>query len=307
MAVQTVLGLIAAHELGITACHEHVLWNPPEAMALEDADLGLDSIPAAVAELRYFKSLGGSAVVEMTTAEIGRSPLELSQISQAAGVHIIAVTGHHKAKFSAEVLQNQSTEQIAERMIREITAGIADTGIRAGAIKAATSLNQATEVEKRTIQAAGLAHQKTGAPVTTHTEAGTFALEQAELLLKAGVSPQKLLIGHLDRNLPRAIYFQLAKKGVFLGFDQIGKEQYWSDDQRAILIRDLIEAGYVRQILLSSDRARKSSWKVHNPQSLGLGHLLLDFVPRLKNLGIDDTSIHTLLVENPARFLDFEP
>ena len=307
MAVQTVLGSIAAHELGITACHEHVLWHPPDAMALEDADLGLDSIPAAVAELRYFKSLGGSAVVEMTTAEIGRSPLELSQISRATGVHIIAATGHHKNKFSAASLENQSVGQIAERMIREITIGIGNTGIRAGVIKAATSLHQATEVEKRVIQAAGLAHQKTGAPVSTHTEAGTFALEQAEMLLSAGVTPEKLLIGHLDRNLPREVYFQLAKRGVLLGFDQIGKEQYWQDEQRALMIRDLIAAGHLNQILLSGDRARKSSWKVHNPQSLGLGHLLLDFIPRLKGLGIDDASIHTLLVENPARFLDFEP
>lgn len=307
MAVQTVLGLVPAHELGITACHEHVLWHPPDAMALEDSDLGLDSIPAAVAELRYFKSLGGSAVVEMTTAEIGRAPLELSQISQATGVHIITVTGHHKDKFSAASLGNQSVDEIAERMIREITIGIGNTGIRAGVIKAATSLHQATEVEKRVIQAAGLAHQKTGAPVSTHTEAGTFALEQADMLLGAGVTAEKLLIGHLDRNLPRQVYFQLAKRGVWLGFDQIGKEQYWQDEQRALLIRDLIAAGHLNQILLSGDRARKSSWKVHNPQSLGLGHLLLDFIPRLKSLGIDDTSIHTLLVENPARFLDFEP
>ncbi|GIV67008.1 MAG: phosphotriesterase-related protein [Chloroflexota bacterium] len=305
MAVQTVLGSIPADQLGITACHEHVLWYPPDSMALEDADLGLNSIPAAVAELRYYKSVGGGTLVEMTTEEIGRSPLDLAQISQATGVHIIAVTGHHKAKFSAEFLQNQSVEQIAERIIREITLGIADTGVRAGVIKAASSLNHAAEVEKRVIRAAGIAHRQTGAPVSTHTEAGTFALEQAELLLEAGVPPRKLLIGHLDRNLPREVYFQLAQRGVFLGFDQIGKEQYWPDDQRAILIRDLIEAGYVRQILLSSDRARKSSWKVHNPQTLGLGHILLDFVPRLKKVGVEEQAITTLLVENPAHFLDF--
>ncbi|GIV65346.1 MAG: phosphotriesterase [Bellilinea sp.] len=305
MAVRTVLGSIPAGQLGITACHEHVLWYPPDSMALEDADLGLNSIPAAVAELRYFKSLGGGALVEMTTEEIGRSPLDLAQISQATGIHIIAVTGHHKAKFSAEFLQNQSSEHIAERMIREITVGIGETGICAGAIKAATSLNHAADVELRVIQAAGIAHRKTGAPVSTHTEAGTFALEQAELLLEAGVSPQKLLIGHLDRNLPREIYFQLAQRGVFLGFDQIGKEQYWSDDQRAILIRDLIEAGYLQQILLSGDRARKSSWKVHNPLTLGLGHILLDFIPRLKKVGVEEYAINTLLMENPSRFLDF--
>ncbi len=304
MPIQTVLGAIPA-ELGATACHEHVLWNLPDHLAGEDADLGLDSIPAAVAELRHFKSAGGSSLVEMTTQEIGRSPQELKQISLASGVHIITVTGHHKDKFSAAALHGQSVEQIARRMIEEIRRGIDGSPIQAGAIKVATSLDNATQSERRVIQAAALAHAETGAPITTHTEAGSFAIQQADLLLKAGVIPEKILVGHLDRNQPREMVFQLAQRGVFLGFDQIGKEKYWPDSQRATLIKDLVAAGHGRQILLSSDLARKSSWKVHNPHTQGLGYVLLVFVPVLKQHGIGDAQIHTLLVDNPARFLDF--
>lgn len=305
MPVQTVLGPIPAAELGVTACHEHLLWHLPDHLAGEDTDLGLDSIPAAVAELRHFKSAGGNALVEMSTQEIGRSPQELKQLSLASGVHIITVTGHHKEKFSAASLNGQTVEQIASRMITEIRLGIDDSPIRAGAIKVATSLNDASESERRVIQAAALAHAETGAPITTHTEAGSYAIQQADLLLEAGVLPEKLLIGHLDRNQPREVYFELADRGVFLGFDQIGKEKYWPDNQRAMLIKDLIAAGYERQILLSSDLARKSSWKVHNPNTQGLGHVLLVFVPLLKQHGISDLNLRTLLVENPARFLDF--
>lgn len=305
MPIHTVLGAIPAAELGVTACHEHVLWNLPDHLAGEDTDLGLDSIPAAVAELRHFKSAGGNALVEMTTREIGRSPRELKQISLASGVHIITITGHHKDKFSAAALYGQSVEQIARRMIEEIRRGIDGSPIQAGAIKVATSLDNASESERRVIQAAALAHAETGAPITTHTEAGSFAIQQADLLLNANVTPEKILIGHLDRNQPREMVFQLAQRGVFLGFDQIGKEKYWPDSQRAALIKDLIAAGHGQQILLSSDLARKSSWKVHNPHTQGLGHVLLVFVPALKQHGIGDAQIHTLLVDNPARFLDF--
>ncbi|MEW6648743.1 MAG: amidohydrolase family protein [Chloroflexota bacterium] len=305
MPVQTVLGPIAAAELGVTACHEHVLWNLPDHLAGEDTDLGLDSIPAAVAELRYFKSAGGNSLVEMTTPEIGRSPQELKQVSLATGIHIITITGHHKEKFSAAALTGQSVEQIASRMVTEICEGIEGSPIKAGAIKVATSLNHASESEQRVIQAAALAHAETGAPVTTHTEAGTFAIQQADMLLAAGIAPDKILIGHVDRNQPHEMYFELAARGVFLGFDQIGKEKYWPDSQRALLIRALIDAGHERQILLSSDLARKSSWKVHNPQTLGLGHVLLVFIPLLMEHGLSNEQIHALLVDNPARFLDF--
>jgi phosphotriesterase-related protein len=305
MNIRTVLGDISPETLGITTCHEHLLWCVPEPYADEDPDLGFDSVPAAVSELRHFKSLGGSALVEMTTAEIGRAPLELAQISRAAGVHVIAAAGHHKAKFSAAALEGQSVEQIAARMVTEIREGMDGTPIRAGLIKAATSANTATESERRVIRAAGVAHGQTGAPVSTHTEAGTFAVEQARLLLEAGVRAEKLCIGHLDRGLEPQIYRALADMGVFLGFDQLGKEKYWPDAERVRLIGDLIARGHTRQILLSGDTARKSAWRVHNPDTQGIGHLLARFCPALLAAGVSAADLHCLLVSNPAAFLAF--
>lgn len=305
MHIRTVLGDIAPTDLGITACHEHLLWVVPEPYTGEDPDLGFDSIPAAVAELRHFKSLGGGALVEMTTAEIGRDPQRMAQISREAGVHVIAAAGHHKAKFSAAALAGQTIEQIAARMIAEVREGINGTHLRAGVIKAATSAGQAAESELRVIRAAGLAHQETGAPVSTHTEAGTFAVEQARLLLEAGVRPEKLCVGHLDRGLEPRTYLELAGLGIYLGFDQIGKEKYWPDAERVRLIADLIERGHGGQILLSGDTARKSSWHAHNPQTDGIGHLLACFRPALLQASVSPAAIHHLLVENPAAFFAF--
>ncbi len=177
--------------------------------------------------------------------------------------------------------------------------------IRAGVIKAATSQNTASESELQVIQAVGLAHKATRAPVSTHTESGTFAIEQMQLLQQAGVPAERLLIGHLDRNLPRETYFTLASAGVYLGFDQIGKNKYWSDEERVKLICELINAGYVRQIMLSGDTARKSAWHTHNSRVEGIAHLLTRLVPALQNASVSEKNIHTLLVENPARFLAF--
>jgi len=305
MKIRTVLGDISPADLGVTTCHEHLLWTVPEPYADEDPDLGFDSIPAAVAEMRHFKSAGGNALVEMTTAEIGRCPRELRQISLASNVHIIATTGHHKDKFSAARLMDMTTDQIVARIIADIQTGMDNTDIRAGVIKAATSAGAATESERRVIKAVGQAHIATGAPVSTHTEAGTFAIQQARLLHEAGVPFERMLVGHLDRGLPRDTYHGLAGLGVYLGFDQIGKEKYWPDAERVKLIQDLIDAGYTRQIMLSGDTARKSSWHIHNPRTKGLAHLLFNFVPSLHGAGISEEHITNMLVENPSRFLAF--
>jgi predicted metal-dependent phosphotriesterase family hydrolase len=106
MFIRTVLGDIPASELGTTTCHEHLLWVVPEPFAEEDPDLGFDSIPAAVAELR--------------------------KISIVSGVHLIAATGHHKDAFSARCLQNKSVAEIAARIVTDIQTGMNDTDIRAG-------------------------------------------------------------------------------------------------------------------------------------------------------------------------------
>lgn len=305
MKIRTVLGDIAPSELGITTCHEHLLWTVPESDAIEDPDLGFDSILAAVAELEYFKAAGGNAVVEMTTADIGRAPLNLRGISQAAHVHVIATTGHHKDKFSAATLNGKSVDQIAKGIIADIADGMNGTGVKAGVIKAASSKDTVTDTERRVIQAVGLAHQATGAPVSTHTEAGTFALEQAQLLMQASIPAGRLLIGHLDRDLPRERYFAIANTGVYLGFDQVGKAKYWSDTERVKLIKDLISAGHIHQILLSGDTARKSAWHTYDSRMDGIAHFLLRLIPLLREAGVNEAELHTILVENPANFLAF--
>ncbi len=277
----------------------------PEPYTNDDLDLGFDSIPAAVAEMRHFKGKGGQALVEMTTSEIGRSPKDLRQIALASETHIIATTGHHKDKFCASKLDGLSLQTITDQIIRDITNGMDNTTIRAGIIKAATSKDQATETEKRVIRAVGAAHQATGAPVATHTEGGTFAVQQARLLIEAGVAPQRLLIGHLDRNQPMGLYTELAEMGVYLGFDQIGKEKYWPDAERVKLIQTLIKIGYTQQILLSCDNARKSGWHTHNPYQDGPAYLLTSFIPALQSAGVLEDNIRMMLVNNPSRFLAF--
>ena len=68
-------------------------------------------------------------------------------------------------------------------------------------------------------------------------------------------------------------------------------------------MRDACDKGLERQLILSSDVARRTML----PRYGGKGYptVLRDFVPMLKERGIPDTTIETMLSDNPARMLTF--
>ncbi|MBC7871722.1 MAG: phosphotriesterase-related protein [Chitinophagaceae bacterium] len=300
--IRTVLGDIEPDELGFCHPHEHLLAMPPEPYATEESDLVLDSEDAARSDLSEFYRVGGRALVEMTPIDYHRNPAGLKRLSQASGVHIICVTGFLKEKFAAPFVANETVESLAERFIREIEIGIEDTGVRAGVIKAASSLNKITPNEEKVFRAAAIAHHKTGALISTHTEMGTIALEQVELLLKEGVHPSRILIGHLDRNLDWELHVALARTGVYFGFDQISKTKYFPDEARVDFIVRLVAEGFGQQIMLSSDLARKSNYPGYGGKP-GLMYLIEHFVPMLRDAGLNETIIMDMLIRNPARAL----
>ena len=306
MFIRTVLGDIDPSRLGVCYGHEHLLGQPPQQFA--NPDLTLDDRQHALEELRGFQAAGGNAIVEMTTPDYGRDAAGLRWLAEQSGVHIIAATGYNHEKFSAPYIEPVSVDELAARYVDDVTVGMDGSPSRAGLIKASTPLNTVSPVAEKMFRAAAQAHHATGAPISTHTEAGTMALEQIALLTDAGVAPQHIVIGHMDRRMDWAYHIDVAQTGVYMGFDQISKEKYFSDGLRADFIRRLMDAGHGSQILLSGDLARRSYWHSYSGgAALGFRYILTRFVPLLKARGLDDALIHALLVENPARAFAFAP
>jgi len=303
--VRTVRGDIPAAELGVCYPHEHLLCGPPEP--LKDRDLILDSEDAAVREVGWFREAGGNALVEMSPPDYRRDPAALRRISEAAGVHVVCTTGYHKDAFSARYVEDKTVDELTERFVREVTEGIGETGVRAGVIKAGTMKDQLGANAEKVLRAAARAHQVTGAPVSTHTDAGTMGREQVRILLEEGADPEKVLIGHLDRQLEWEYLRDIAETGVTLGFDQISKEKYYPDRERIVFILRLVEAGYGDQITLSGDLARKSYWPSYGTGGgPGLTYILWRFVPWLREEGLDEEHIDRILVKTPARLFGLE-
>lgn len=298
--VMTVLGPIDPGVLGVTLHHEHVIAKPTY---VDDPDLHLDSVDAALAELEDAYFAGVHTVVDMTPADYGRDVTAVSWVAQRAPTHIVVVTGHHKHLHAAPWVGGRTTKEIAAVNIAELRNGIDGTSARAGVIKAGTSLNEITEVEQRVLQAAAIAHLETGVPISTHTDKGTMALEQLAILRETGVSPERVIIGHLDFALDDEAYLRrVLETGAFISFDQVSKEKYAPDSKRAETMYRLAAAGHLDQLLFSGDLARKSYWLAYEGQP-GFRYLVESFPVLLMEAGFSASEVRKMLVDNPLRAL----
>jgi predicted metal-dependent phosphotriesterase family hydrolase len=300
--VRTVTGDVEPERLGVTYCHEHLLTSPSQSVTDGTDDLVLDDEERALAELNDFAMAGGGAIVDVTTPEFGRNPRGLRSLSDVSGVRVIATTGHVTEDFWRDVLplEHMSEDDLAAEMIADLTEGMDGTSIRAGIIKAGSSRGHVTPAERRILRSAAAAQRATGAPITTHTTAGTAAMAQVKILRDAGADLHHVCIGHLDRRLVWEEHLGIARAGVFLGYDQISKEKYEPDLKRVRFIARLTQAGFGDRIVLSGDLARRSYLRAWGGAP-GYAYILGPFRDMLQAAGIDSTSL--LLAGNPAHLL----
>lgn len=300
--IRTVRGDIVPEMLGVTYLHEHLIGYSHNPNA--DIDLRLDSEAAAATELHHFRIAGGHAVVEMSPTDYNRNPLALRRLAEATGIHIITITGFIKGASADSLVADKSIQQLADEMIRDVSDSIGQTGIRAGLIKAGSSLDKITPNEEKVFRAAAIAHRETGASISTHTEAGTMALEQIALLRSEGVAPEQILIGHTDRKLDWDYHLAIANTGVTLGYDQFSKEKYYPDSLRCDFIVRMIRAGFGKQIAISGDLARRSDLTGYGGGP-GYTFILWRILPWLNKKGASTDDIQQIMIHTPRRVLAF--
>lgn len=307
--VQTIGGRIKPEEMGLTYTHEHLYSNPPQWVKDKDPDLVLQDIGRSRQELMNFIAAGGNTLVDMTAVDYGRNIEAVKKITAGLPVHVIVTTGFNKGLFFNRWVYEASQEELTAWMIREVTEGIEGTDLKAGVIKLGTGYNHISEVEKKTIMAAAAAHLETGAPISTHTEAGTMALEQLALLKKAGVDLNHVIIGHADRNLDVWYFKKIAAQGAYIEFDGLSKVKYYPDSMRVEAIIALIRAGYGHKILFSGDMARQSYLEAYGGGP-GFRFIIQKFLPRLEEelaeAGLDPAWAKRILTTNAQQAFTFK-
>lgn len=319
--VRTVSGDIDPSEMGVTYAHDHIYCIPQLWKEKGDTDLLLDSPEASQAELELFAKAGGRTIYDATAIDYGRDVGTVKGIAEAAGVQVIATAGFNKAimwpgtmpgkgmTFN-QWIASQSRDALARHVVAEVTEGMDGTDVRGGVVKFGTGYNTMNESEIKILLAVLDAHKETGAPIHSHTELGTMALEQLDLVKAEGVDPARLTIAHLDRNPDPWLHRKVAETGVFFSFDGITRVKYYSEDVRTRCILDLVRLGHEDQIMVGGDIARRTMFASYGEGGLGMGFILEKWKPRFieeaGEAGFDgEKLVHKFFVENPQRAFAF--
>lgn len=315
--VRTVGGDIAPEQLGMTFMHEHLIIDSP-LVAQQMPHIHLPSTDDAVTELESCVAAGVGAMVDAMPCAAGRDAARLSEISARSGVHIVAATGLHTDRYydAHPWARESEPEVLAELFTDDITIGVDrfdNTGAvverldaRAGIVKIATMGTELTDRDRRLFAAGVETHRRTGAPLITHCEDGTGALEQVELLDALDMPLDGVVLSHTDKVTDTGYHVDILETGVRVEYDQALRQSPDEEKGTAWLVGEMVERGYLDQIMLGTDGARRSLWTTLGGAP-GLAWLASGFPGLLARFGVDPSAIEAMFVTNPSEFLAFEP
>jgi phosphotriesterase-related protein len=348
--VLTVKGPIDPEQLGNTLMHEHlfiallktaapdentpvtdfVLWD--QKLTLENLHLArerkpiadnwvLSDVDLAIKEAMEYKHLGGDTIVEVTSIGLRRDPIAMLKVANATGLNIVMGAGWYQKLYHPSNMDQRTVEDLSEEIIRDVTVGVGDTGIRSGIIgEVGVEGNPIEPNEVKSIQASVRASRATGAAISLHRGgAGPEKLETITIMGEEGVDFSRVIFGHSDiiaGNLP--LMLDMLQHGVYIQFDVMGRVGVPLEFQPreysipaiansaltanvADAIPRLIEAGYADRILLSQDVCTKVQLKAYG--GTGYSYIFEKFLPHLRARDVSEEHIQMMMIENPKRVL----
>jgi len=344
MSVMTVTGSVRADSLGWVLPHEHAFIDlrrlvptvgeiSRKKLAQEQVDLTnigkLMRNPYAVLdnaviddegfvrdELLKFKKAGGTTFVDLTLRDIGRDPALLVGLSRELDIKIVAGCGYYINKSHPGDMDGKTVEGIAEELLSEIRYGMDGTDIKAGVIGEIGTSEIVYPNEKKTLIASAIVQKETGLGLHVHTDLyATNGYEVVNILTEHGAAAEKICINHIDVDIKMDYIKDLLNLGVYVEFDNFGKEFYADKRDRSVLrglfardiervraIKQLIDAGFLSKILISNDVCLKTC--LHRYGGWGYDHVLTNIIPMMEDEGITSEQIKILMCRNPAEFLD---
>ena len=284
---------------GYTLMHEHITIDLSGVK--KDTDCQLDCYAETVKEFKKLYEYGVRRIVDVTNDGMGRNPEYVANVEKETGIRIVQSTGFYKEPFLPQRVYTQTVQEMADWMIGEIRCGI-EGGPKARMIgEIGTSKNTMTETEKKVFDASVIAARETGLPIYTHTTLGTYAPEQAAYFQATGLPMDRIVLGHLDLSGDLDYIRRVLDTGICIGFDTVGKNNYFPDAKRVEFLLALEKENRLDQVVLSEDLTRKSHLKYKG--GIGYCYLFETFIPMLKEAGLKQESLDKMLIHNPARIL----
>jgi phosphotriesterase-related protein len=295
------------------------------------ANLTLADIPdVIIEEVKVFKSLGGDSLAEGTLPGVpGRDALFCKKVSEVTGVNVICSSGFYIGPAHAPIVADMDVDGLKDFIVKEVKEEITypkATGIKAGLIKAAC-LYPILDEEKKVVRGAARAQAETGAPFCIHPtmydvdnrmRLFPHKLDEIIAMVQAeGANLEQFYFLHCD------IFISNKRKKVDIGplaktldkypltadIDMWGNDHCWNlywpggtlsgDNDRMLALCELLDQGFEKQIMLSHDTFTKM--QLMKWGGYGYGYIQRHVVPWMKELGISDSTIRTMVIDNPKR------
>jgi phosphotriesterase-related protein len=320
-AVPTNLGEVDVDELGVVLMHEHVFIRT-ELLQWHGAwpgFMGWDQ-ERAVADARErlgkLKQAGVDTIVDMTIPGLGRDPELVARAVEGTGLKVIFVSGiytYNELPFPFHYrgpgkMLDDADATLDALFERDVTVGIADTGIKAGILKLATDHQGMTEDVERLARSIARVHVKTGVVICTHTHAQTQrGLEQQKIFKEYGVDLNRVMIGHSNETTDLDYLEKLIDNGSYVGWDRCGLDTVVPLEDQLDTLAELCKRGYADRLMLSHDKASFMDWFMDEELAVAVPSWTYAYIhngvlPGLRERGVGDDQIEQILIRNPRDF-----
>ena len=310
--INSVLGPMDTADLGFTLPHEHLIDSSAGVNAtygeLVDRPWALET---AVKDLTRAHIEGVDTIVEVSPLDLGREVSLMKEVSERSGVQFICCTGCWLD--IPRSFWGRTPEFIAALWTREIESGIDGTGIKAGIIKVATS-DPISENEELMLRSAAKTPLRTGVPITTHTPSQSrIGEEQVRILKEEGVDPHQIYIGHINNTPDKEYHRELARLGVWLGWDinnPFGRPHLPSWEKMTDYLKELLDEGLGSNLMLSHDwnvvitRLASPGFPSREENPDGYLWLTRKVIPRLKDSDVEQAVIDGMMKGNPRAYFE---
>jgi phosphotriesterase-related protein len=297
----TVLGPVDYDQLGVTDAHNHV-WIDP-VVGADPHNPVLNQRIGILLDLLEYHQAGGSAILDCQPGMCGRNGPALVDLARSSGVNLIACTGYHLKKYYPQDhwLWQSDSQTIADFMLSELDSHLTEvplngSPVRAGFIKIALEAEW-EDIHLAMLEGAAYAGAKTGAVIEIHTEKGCLAEKIVTFFEAAGISPNQLVLCHMDKRADFGLHSEFAKAGVLLEYDTFYRPKYLPEQNLWPLIDQMIANGFSHRIALATDMAEAASYR-HLGGGPGLTSLPGQIRRRLQKQGYPEKEIQQVLGGN---------
>jgi phosphotriesterase-related protein len=315
-AVESVTGPVDVGDLGPTLIHEHVCFRDDAVVVqwphLYDED---DLYAKAIEAVEAAKAQGIRTIVEPTAMYGGRDVRFMERVSEQTGVGLVACTGIYTYEHLPFYWANRDVDAMADAFVHDIEEGIQGTSIKAAFLKCAADEPGVTENIEKVHRACARASVRTGAPIMAHSRpASQTGPRQVEIFEEEGVDPAKVQIAHTGDTDDLDYIEKLLERGVYIGLDRYGLEMFLPTDKRNATMLALLERGHVERMFIGQDFCATIDWFPEEAVEGLVGGGLVNenwsmtlifeqVIPTLKEGGMTDEQLTTMLEENPRRWL----